>query len=107
LEEFDATFAVQYSHNRPWSDPGAYGFKPAGQLAAYGQATTAAAPSGTITDPKGANLPGAQITVINESTGAEKTLTADSSGFYSVASLVPGKYRVSVVRLAFPRPLPH
>jgi len=75
---------------------------PAGQLAAYGQATTAAgAVQGTITDPKGANLPGAQITVINESTGAEKTLTADSSGFYSVASLVPGKYRVSVVAVGF------
>ncbi len=75
---------------------------PAVQLAANGQATTAAgAIQGTISDPKGASLPGAQITVTSLDTGAEKVLTADSAGFYSVASLVPGRYRVSVTATGF------
>ena len=67
------------------------------QQACYGQATTASgAIQGTISDPQGAILPGAQITVTSLATGAKKTLTASSSGFYSVASLVPGEYQVTV-----------
>jgi hypothetical protein len=67
------------------------------QQAVYGQATNAAgAIQGTITDPKGGNLPGAYITILSLGTGAKKTLTSDSAGFYSVASLVPGEYQVTV-----------
>jgi hypothetical protein len=72
------------------------------QQAAHAQATTASgAIQGTISDPQGAILPRAQITVTSLATGAKKILTADSSGFYSVASLIPGQYQVSVTAPGF------
>ena len=72
------------------------------QQTAYSQSTTAAgAIQGTITDPSGAILPGSQVTVTEVGTGAKKTLLADSSGFYSVASLVPGQYQVSATSAGF------
>src|ERR1035438_171850 len=72
------------------------------QQTAYSQSTTAAgAIQGTITDPSGAILPGSQVTVTEVGTGAKKTLITDSSGFYSVASLVPGQYQVSATSAGF------
>jgi hypothetical protein len=47
---------------------------------------------GHITDPSGALIPGAQITVTTSAGGTVKTATADSSGNYSVTGLVPGGY---------------
>jgi len=67
------------------------------QQTGYSQATnTSGAIQGTITDPKGAILPGAIVSITNLATGAKKELVTDSAGFYSVASLVPGQYQVSV-----------
>jgi len=78
------------------------GSTPSLQQAAYGQATTAAgAIQGTISDPKGGSLPGAEITITSVDTGVQKVLKSDSSGFYSVASLVPGNYRVAVTASGF------
>jgi hypothetical protein len=72
------------------------------QQAAHGQATNAAgAIQGTITDQKGAILPGAAISITNLATGARKALVSDSSGFYSVASLDPGRYQVVVTDPGF------
>lgn len=72
------------------------------QQAAFSQATSiSGAIQGTISDPKGAILPGAAITITNVATGAKKALVSDSSGFYSVASLVPGQYQVSVTDPGF------
>lgn len=72
------------------------------QPSAYGQSTTAAgAIQGTITDPKGGRLPGATVTITSVATGAQKVLVTDSAGFYSLASLVPGEYQVSVVASGF------
>jgi hypothetical protein len=53
---------------------------------------------GTVTDPQGAVIPGAQVLVKNMDTGVEWNLTTNSAGFYLVAELVPGKY---MVRLKF------
>jgi hypothetical protein len=72
------------------------------QRASYAQATnTAGAIQGTVTDPQGAILPGAEITITSLATGAKKTLMADSAGFYSVASLAPGQYQVAVTAAGF------
>ncbi len=72
------------------------------QRTASSQSSTAAgAIQGTITDPKGAILPGAAVTITNVGTGAKKALVTDSSGFYSAASLVPGQYFVSVTDAGF------
>ena len=62
---------------------------------------TGATLAGTITDPSGGAVPGAQISVKNTGTGIEQNVTADSSGFYSVPNLIPGPYEVSVTAPGF------
>ncbi len=51
---------------------------------------------GTVLDPAGATVAGAQVTVRNQSTGEERTTATDSSGVYLVPSLPVGRYRVEV-----------
>jgi hypothetical protein len=72
------------------------------ERAAYAQASTASgALQGTVSDPTGAILPGAVVTVTNLGTTSAKTFTADSAGFYSSGSLAPGQYKVSVSASGF------
>src|SRR6266508_3483486 len=52
--------------------------------------------SGTVTDAQGGVMPGAQILVVNEGTGAERNTVSDSSGEYRVPALPPGDYRLEV-----------
>lgn len=49
---------------------------------------------GTVTDPQGSVVPGAQVTVRNDATGVEVNLTTNAAGFYNALDLVPGKYIV-------------
>ncbi len=58
------------------------------------QATTGVI-QGTVTDPNGAVLAGASITVKNVNTGFERTVSTNSDGFYSAPLLPLGKYRVT------------
>jgi len=51
---------------------------------------------GVITDPQGAALPAATVTVRNEATGVEVVLIANNAGAYTTAPLVLGPYSVSV-----------
>ena len=51
---------------------------------------------GTITDPSGAVIPQAVITVTQDATNTSTTQTSTSSGFYSVGGLEPGVYTVKV-----------
>ncbi len=66
----------------------------AGSAGAYAQST--ATISGTITDPSGAVVPQAQVTVHGLSTGVDRSVTSDPAGSYTVPSLQPGNYSVSV-----------
>jgi hypothetical protein len=59
-------------------------------------AQSTASLTGTVTDPSGAVVPGAHIVVHNLSTGIDRTTQSDSAGSYSVASLQPGNYAVTV-----------
>jgi hypothetical protein len=52
--------------------------------------------SGTITDPQGLGVKGAQITLENKATGAVRTTEADDSGRYNVVGLTPGRYSITV-----------
>ena len=49
---------------------------------------------GTAVDPSGAAVPGAQVVLVNLGTQFSRTVTADSTGSYVFAALLPGEYRV-------------
>src|SRR5688572_13424992 len=53
--------------------------------------------TGTVTDPNGAVVPGAKVTVKNTATNVTTNATSGESGGYAVPFLVPGTYSVSVV----------
>jgi hypothetical protein len=57
--------------------------------------------AGTVTDPSGAVVPGANITVINVATGAQRQATSSASGAWQVAGLEPGNYKVTVTSASF------
>lgn len=52
--------------------------------------------SGTVTDPDGAVISGASVTVQNPATGAEFKATSSGSGTYTIPSLSTGTYKVTV-----------
>ena len=73
-------------------------------LAAHSQASqnaTTAAIHGHVTDPTGALISGAEVSV-TKALGAEThTTTANASGVYEVTGLAPGGYTVSVISPGF------
>jgi hypothetical protein len=66
-----------------------------------GFAQSTATLSGTVTDPSGAVVPGAQVIVHSLATGLDRRLVTDSAGLYSAPSLVPGDYQVQVKATGF------
>ena len=57
--------------------------------------------SGTVLDPTGAAIPGAEVNVVNEGTGAVHKITTSSLGAYFVSTLPVGLYRVEVISDGF------
>src|SRR5271155_3277826 len=66
---------------------------------AFGQSS--ASLNGTVTDPTGAVLPGAQVTVHSLSTGLDSNLVTDSAGIFVAPSLIPGDYSVTATASGF------
>src|SRR6266699_3780441 len=56
---------------------------------------------GTVTDPQGAVVPGAKVTVHNINTGLERTTQTSADGSYSVPELPIGAYTVSATQSGF------
>jgi len=50
---------------------------------------------GTITDPSGALIPGADVTIQNQANGLKATQTANSSGEYQFQQIAPGTYLIT------------
>ncbi len=63
--------------------------------------TQAGTISGTVKDPNGAVVAGAQITVRNEATGETRGATTDGQGRFKIEGLAPGRYAVSIARNGF------
>lgn len=58
---------------------------------------------GTVTDPQGAVVPGARVTLRNVDTGVEWKATTDTTGTYQFRNLNPGHYEVTVDQAGFAR----
>ncbi|HKD82753.1 MAG TPA: carboxypeptidase regulatory-like domain-containing protein [Candidatus Angelobacter sp.] len=56
---------------------------------------------GTVTDQSGAAVVGAKVTVKNPDAAIERTTETNSSGYYEVPALPPGKYTVQVQMTGF------
>ncbi|MGA2847588.1 MAG: carboxypeptidase regulatory-like domain-containing protein [Terracidiphilus sp.] len=57
--------------------------------------------NGTITDPSGAIVPGASITLTNHATGLTEHAVATAAGLYTFVSLNPGQYQVTASHRGF------
>ncbi|HEY8148829.1 MAG TPA: carboxypeptidase regulatory-like domain-containing protein [Vicinamibacteria bacterium] len=57
--------------------------------------------SGFVRDSQGAAVPGATVTVTDESTKRARTYTTDTSGYFTAPALPPGKYQVMVELTGF------
>lgn len=67
---------------------------------AYAQSDLASI-SGTITDPAGALIPNAQVTLTSEATHAVHKTVTNRSGLYTVPGLAPGSYTITVTAAGF------
>ncbi|MGA3025447.1 MAG: TonB-dependent receptor [Bryobacteraceae bacterium] len=52
--------------------------------------------TGNITDPTGAVVPGAKVEAVNVSTGVAQSTVTNEAGIYSLSTLQPGEYKVTV-----------
>ncbi len=57
--------------------------------------------SGIVTDPSGAVVSGAQVTVHSLATGLDRQVTSDGAGLYALPSLQPGSYQVAISAAGF------
>jgi hypothetical protein len=60
----------------------------------FAQSTNSGDFRGTVTDPTGAVVPGATVTVTNVETGVTKDYTTNADGLYDTFSILPGHYRI-------------
>jgi hypothetical protein len=71
-----------------------------GMRSAFGQMTTGTI-MGSVTDPSGASIPEARVTVTNTGTGVSRSFVTGPDGRYVVPSLIPGAYSVSAEKQGF------
>ena len=60
------------------------------------QTLTQGAVNGTVTDPSGAVVPNATVTLKNDATGTISTTTTNKTGFYQFSLLPPATYTVAI-----------
>jgi hypothetical protein len=78
------TFAVKVEHDRgPWNGRGEI--------------------DGTVVDASGAVIPDATVTVRGVGEGKTHTVKSDGEGRFTLAGLMPGRYRVEIARVGFER----
>src|SRR5579863_5624501 len=57
--------------------------------------------SGAVTDPTGAMIAGAKVTITETQTGTKMETVSDNAGQYNVPFLLPGDYLISVKTAGF------
>ena len=70
-------------------------------LAVPASAQFKASIQGTVTDPSGAVVSGATVTVTNQETNKTQQTTTSDDGFYRVSGLAPGNYTVTAETSGF------
>src|SRR5688572_15514436 len=70
----------------------------------YGQ-TVVGRISGTVQDSNGASVPNASVKVINNANNAERTVTTDENGFYTVTNLPVGTYTIEAEQKGYKKAL--
>jgi hypothetical protein len=68
---------------------------------AFGQSLVSGDLTGTVTDPTGAVVANAPVSLTNNGTGETRTTSTNSSGLYRFSLLSPGTYTVSVTAQGF------
>jgi hypothetical protein len=63
---------------------------------ALAQGETTSAIAGSVSDPSGAAIPGATVTVTNTEDGLQRTMKTDGAGRFAFPQLKPGTYAVKV-----------
>ena len=74
----------------------ATGLSPLLVSVAHAQALSTGSLTGTITDPQGAAVPSAKVTITNQETGTAQVVTTNTMGFFTSGALAPGQYSVKV-----------
>ena len=72
-----------------------------GALSLWAQSTNTGTVLGTITDPSGAVVPGASITLNQIGTSSMRTTVTNDAGHYFFANVDPGQYRISLSKEGF------
>ncbi len=57
--------------------------------------------TGSVTDPSGASVANADVTVTNTANGAQRVTKSNTDGVYAVTNLIPGDYSVKVTSAGF------
>lgn len=69
--------------------------------ALYAQGETTSAIVGTVTDPSGAAIVDATVTIINRENGSQRSVKSDEAGRFNFPQLKPGPYTVKVEAVNF------
>src|SRR5690348_13975377 len=70
-------------------------------LQAAGQSVVTGDAVGTVTDPSGAVVPGARVTLTSSDTAATQSVVTGTNGFYRFPLLKPGQYTLVVKQTGF------
>src|ERR1051325_3684270 len=72
-----------------------------GTSSGFAQSQTTGRIVGTVRDPNGARIVGAQVTIRNNATAEERETKTDGQGNFTVSVLPPGNYVVRITSTGF------
>src|SRR5215471_9600705 len=68
---------------------------------AYSQATSTSSIAGLVTDEQGAAIAGAEVRIVDTSTGGAQTTLTNDSGRYVLVNIPPATYSISITKSGF------